>query len=116
MKENSGCELRGYRIDCSGGEPQNHHLISRGALQKATAAKKYCEKEHPEIFIRKICAAHNTSRVADTKWARRVLLRQSKEIFGIEYVKSIVNGIPFKVPRPEMSYKGIMAAPLPPED
>ncbi len=115
MLENENCELAGYRITCAGGI-QNHHLISRGALQKAKAAKKYCEKEHPEIFIRKICAAHNTSRVADTKWARRVLLRQSKELFGIEYVKDVIDNIPFKVRRPEMSYKGIMSAPLPPED
>ena len=112
MRQNEGCELAGYRIDCAGGI-QNHHLISRGALQKATAAKKYCEKDYPEIFIRGVCAAHNTTKIADTKWARRVLLRQSAQLFGIEYVKDIVNGIPWKVARPELSYKAIMAAPLP---
>lgn len=115
MLGNEDCELAGYRIPCAGGI-QNHHLISRGALQKAKAAKKYCEKEHPEIFIRKICAAHNTSRVADTKWARRVLVRKSTKIFGIEFVKGVIDNVSWKVPRPELSYKGIMAAPLPPED
>ncbi len=112
MLENESCGLHGYRIDCAGGI-QNHHLINRSALQKAKAAKKYCEKEHPEIFIREICAAHNTTRIADTRWARRVLLRQSAELFGIEYTKDIVNKIPWKIKRPELSYKGIMSAPLP---
>lgn len=116
MKENHECELAGYRIDCSGGEPQNHHLVSRSALQKATAAKKYCEKKHPEIFIRKICAAHNTTKIADTKWARRVLVRKSTKLFGIEYVKGALSGVPWKVPNPKFSYRAIMAAPLPPKD
>ena len=112
MKQNEDCELAGYRIDCAGGI-QDHHLISRGALQKATAAKKYCEKEHPEIFIRDICAAHNSTKIADTKWARRVLVRKSKETFGIEYVKDVLDAVPWKVPNPKFSYKAIMAAPLP---
>ena len=106
------CELAGERIPCAGGL-QNHHLISKGKLQKAKAAKKYCEKEHPEVFIRQICAAHNTSRLADTKWARRLLLKRAVADFGIEYVRDIVNGIPWKVARPGMSYKAIMSAPLP---
>lgn len=112
MLENEACELAGYRIDCAGGI-QNHHLINRSALQKAKAAKKYCEKEHPEIFIRKICAAHNTTRIADARWARRILLRQSTELFGSEYVTEVVDAVPWKVKRPELSYRGIMSAPLP---
>ncbi|KKM95323.1 hypothetical protein LCGC14_1189410 [marine sediment metagenome] len=106
------CELQGERIPCAGGL-QNHHLISKGKLQKAKAAKKYCEQTHPEIFIRQICAAHNTSRIADTKWARKKMTKNAVADFGVGYVRPIIDEIPWKVPRPELSYKAIMAVPLP---
>ena len=116
MNENDECELRGYRIDCSGGQPQNHHLFSRQKLRKAKKAKIYCEETHPEIFIRKVCANHNVSRIADTKWARRVFVKlsASPDMFGIEYVRDIIDNVPWEpIPCPELSYKAIKSAPLP---
>ena len=108
MKE---CELEGFNdVEC-GGRIHRHHLINKAKLKPSQ--KIYCEQEHPEIFFCDVCEFHNVMRWADTKQARRILLKKKVEIFGMEYVKEVVDNIPWKVKHPELSFKGIMAAPLP---
>ena len=109
------CMLQGYRHKCSW-IIDNHHLINRAKLPKGSPARNYCEVIHPEIFIVPVCRSHNsTSKLADTKPARRIIVARLVEIFGIGYVKGTIDGLQehFKIPYPELRYSAIMAAPLP---
>jgi len=106
------CELEGFNDVKCGGRIHRHHLINRGKLRGNTSARIYCE-QHGEIFWCDVCEYHNVMRWADTKQARRILLKKKVEIFGTEYCKEVIDGIPWKVKPPELSFQGIMAAPLP---
>lgn len=115
------CELANWAVakkygPCRGGD-QNHHILNRSQLMKAKAAKKFCEETHPEIFIAKICAAHNTSRMADTKEARRYLLQRRVANFGYEYVSGVLEELQtkFKVPRPELTARALLERPKSPK-
>jgi len=109
------CLLEGYRHKCS---PiiDDHHLINKAKLPKGSSARYYCEYVHPEIFIVPICRLHNSvSKLADTKVGRKLIVMRLNEIFGIGYVKEVINGLQdeFKVPKPELTFKAIMSIPLP---
>lgn len=106
-----GANVLGKVIKCSNALDR-HHLINRSKFKRGSAVDKYIEK-HPEIFFSDVCGVHNCDRWADTPVARRILLKRKVDTWGIEYVKSVINGMPWKVAHPELSYKGIMSAPLP---
>lgn len=98
-----GCPLRGYKIEC-GGRNHYHHIINKSKLRGNKAARHYCEVEHPEIFLAEVCANHNVSRWADTREAAGMLVRMKAEQYGEEYVRHIWDGVPWKAPRPELSF------------
>lgn len=113
------CELRNYGTTVSGkklkcsNNLQNHHLINRGKYSKNKRVKKYID-DNPQIFLTKVCDVHNAqTKLADSKAARKILLRRKVELFGLPYTRTMVNGIPWKVPHHELSYAGIMSFPLP---
>jgi hypothetical protein len=83
------CELR--ILGGCAGPLQVHHILNRGKLNAIDGWKDYCEKEHPHIFLAHICAAHNVSRIADTKWARALLLKKRVNLFGGEYVAGVLD-------------------------
>ncbi len=112
------CELRGFGTNVLG-KPihcspalDGHHLINRAKFKRGSKVDKYIKK-HPEVFFSDVCSIHNRDKWADTPAARRLLLEAKVELLGEEYVKSVWAEIPWKVPPPELSYDGIMSAPLP---
>ena len=114
-----GTNVNGKVIQCGGGI-QNHHLLSRSkltrVLKRDRKAKKYVEETHAEIFICKVCAVHNAAtKIADSPAARRKLVKGKEEIFGLEYVRDVIDGFQdfLKVPEPMWTHRGIKACPLP---
>ena len=112
------CELRGFGVNVLG-KPircipalDGHHLINRAKFKRGSKVDKYIQK-HPEIFFSDVCGVHNRDKWADTPVARRILLKRKVDTWGIEYVKSVINGMPWKVVPHELTYDGIMSAPLP---
>lgn len=87
-----------------------HHFINLGKLRRKSAARKYVNKL-AWFFEVDVCAVHNVSKIADTKWARKVILEQLDEEHGVGVSRAIVDGVPWKVPPPELSHFGIMAGP-----
>jgi hypothetical protein len=117
------CMLKGYRHKCST-IIDDHHLINKQKLPKGSSARYYAEHFHPEIFIVPVCRIHNSvTKEADTKIGRKLITMRLNEIFGIGYVKDVIDGLQKEfeayneytnpIPYPELSFKGIMAAPLP---
>lgn len=82
------CHLASWRHRCGGGAHE-HHIVSRGKLQKNAAARLFCEREHPEIFLVTICGNANVSRLADSKEAQAILLAGKVALFGEEYVRGV---------------------------
>lgn len=62
---------------CSGPSTlQQHHVINKSRLAGNKEAKRLVEGEYKKIFIRWVCAKHNTDRYADMPYARAFLVRQ----------------------------------------
>jgi hypothetical protein len=112
------CELRGYGVNVYGKNIRcsnvlhNHHILNKSKYRGNKAVAKYVKK-YPEIFIAQVCSTHNVERWADTPAAQRILLRKKSKLLGVDYVKDIWNGAPWKVWHEELSYDSITAAPLP---
>ena len=85
------CELR-HLGGCSGGL-QTHHVLNKGKVRVIDGWKKYCEVQYPHVFLATICAAHNTSRIADTKKARAYLLQKRADLFGYDYISGVLDGL-----------------------
>ena len=101
------CWLRGYG-SCNG-RITAHHIIGLGYTIKSPAARKVCD-----MLKAPTCNAHNVGRSADTPWARRVLMLRLAEVVGEEWLETYINDIPWRKPRPELSWRGIMSASDPP--
>ena len=97
------CPLCGYKVVCAG-RPHKHHMINKSKLRGNKAARHYVEVKHPDVFLVEICANHNVSRWADTREAASILLRYKVKLLGEDYVREIWDGIPWKVPRPELRF------------
>ena len=100
------CALEGYLIECSGGL-QTHHIINRG---KARGNKRVRQELDCDELTIKICAAHNVSRIADTKEARAILLKQKIDEFGYDRMKNKINGLSWKVKHQEFTLEAMLEA------
>jgi hypothetical protein len=101
------CALKGYG-SCRG-RIHRHHWINRAKLRGNKKAKAYTDK-FADYFLVPVCAKHNLT-IADTKWARRVILERLVALHGVGVCRAVLDGIPWKISNPEMSYFGIMAGP-----
>ena len=99
----NSCPLEGYGTFCAGGI-HHHHIINRSKLRGNKAARNYCEMQYPEIFLVQICANHNVSRWADTREAAGILIAHKVMLYGEDNVRKIWDGVPWKVPRPELRF------------
>lgn len=108
MNNASFCELRELG-GCAGGL-QRHHVLNRGKLRNIPGAMKYIEK-HSEILLADICAAHNTSRIADLKKARALLLQARVDLWGQDYVEGVLDGLraATKTGTPEWKLSALLA-------
>ena len=102
------CELAGFRIQCAGGL-QHHHVLSKSTLAGNKRALKYAEA-HPAL-IAEVCAAHNaSSKLADTKEARALLLRKRVAELGEPYMEAVLGGLRacFRLDRPELRLSALI--------
>lgn len=104
------CALHGWRHTCSGHPLERHHWINRSKLQKSPEAKRYCEKEHPEIFLVPMCHTANTSRLADSTEGQAVILYRMLPTWGALYLAEVIGAIPWKVPQPDLAFSALLDA------
>lgn len=123
-----GTNVSGKTIECGGGL-QNHHMLNRGKLSrifkrkekiqingKSYTAKQYIEELHYEVFLCKVCANHNAAtKLADGKIYRKHLVIGKEKIFGLQYVRYVIDFFQnyLKVPEPMWTHRGIKAVPFP---
>ena len=100
------CPLKGYETFCAG-NMQRHHIINKSKLKGNKKARHYVDVEYPHVFLVEICANHNVSRWADTDTAAGILLKHKVDLYGMDYVRSIWDNIPWKVPRPESRFDAL---------
>jgi hypothetical protein len=86
-----------------------HHVINKSKLRGNPKAKHYCEKVHPEIMLVPMCALANVSRLADSKAGCAIVLRRLSNLWGEEYVRGVVDGIPWSTPQPDLRYEALVA-------
>ena len=103
-RDYSLCPLHGYEIPCSVGEWDLHHIISRGKASKSRAQPKL-DVRYNLIWV---CSAHNVSRFADSKKAMRFLFGLQCLRYDYEVIAEFLDGLPWKVARPEYSSKALL--------
>ena len=81
------CALRGYRIPCSG--PLHlHHILNFSKARGNDRLRKMLATNPPELTAL-VCEAHNVGRWADTREARRRLLRRNCDRYGEARVRRV---------------------------
>lgn len=98
------CELAGY-AECRG-DIEKHHIIARGKGAGASSAVKKA-LNHPRL-IAYICRLHHRN-YGRSPWARRLLIERRCKLWGREYMKGLIDSIPWKVPQPDLSFEGIVS-------
>jgi len=100
----NGCELHQWAAEnnwgrCSGGEPQNHHILPRSLLRNNKDAKKLVEDTYGDILMAKVCAFHNAGdgnqRCADTPGARAYLIQKRADEHGESVIRTILDDVRF---------------------
>ena len=100
------CELEGFAGIKCGRSFHSHHLINRSKAKKGTKAYKALDAEELKCIV---CDNHNAhTKSADWPSARRILLLKKIERYGADHMRELINGIPWKVPFPEMSFEAIL--------
>jgi len=82
------CALAGWRHTCSLGY-HRHHLVNLSKLRSNAQAKGFVERRAFEVFLPTVCGAANISRLADTKEAQAILLRERMVLLGEDYVRGV---------------------------
>ena len=100
------CPLKGYETFCAG-SMQRHHIINKSKLKGNKKARHYVDVEYPHIFLVEICENHNVSRWADTREAAGILIAHKAMLYGEDTVRGIWDGVPWKVPRPELRFDAL---------
>ena len=62
------------------------------------------------------CMHHNNSKMADTSWARKILLFRLLEWVDEAWLRDFLDGLPWKGAHHKFTFDAMMAAPLPPAD
>jgi hypothetical protein len=102
------CWLEGYGHACSS-NIQGHHFVSKSKTQKARQARREAEQ-----LVVPVCRIANAElKLADTKWAQRVIAERLVDELGREEVERRL-ALAWKVSHPELTLNGILAGPPPP--
>ena len=103
------CWLMGYGL-CAG-RTTGQHLIPKGATVNNGRVR---------IMVAALqvpcCMHHNNSKLADTPWARKVLLCRLLEWVDEAWLRDFLNGLPWKSLHHRFTFDAMMAAPSPPTD
>ncbi len=103
------CALQGYKIACRD-RLELHHIISFGKAQGNDAVKKILASNPPELTIH-LCQRHH-QRFGNSRAVRRQLLEVKTEEFGADWMRHIIDSLPWKIPHPSMSYDVLMTKGL----
>jgi len=102
------CWLEGYGHTCSS-NIQGHHFVSKSKTRRAKAAR-----EGAEELVVPVCRIANAElKLADTKWAQRVIAERLVAELGREEVERRL-ALAWKIPHPDLTLDGILAGPPPP--
>ena len=81
------CQLHGRGHVCRGGMTVQH-IVNKSKTQRSKAKRK--ASENPKLLAIVCLAANSDTKIADTKWARQVLLYRKIEKYGYEVMKELV--------------------------
>ena len=99
------CPLTGYKIECTAGEGEHHHIFSKQLARGNKMLRKAIDADELVVLI---CTGHNHSKMADTREARRILLRHQVGIYGFERMEEVVDNLPWKVKYFEYRWENLM--------
>lgn len=84
---------------------ERHHIIQRGKGKGSSKeVKKALDHRHLCAYL---CHYHH-QKYGQSTWLRRELIKRRSIIYGKGYMRKLINGIPWKVPQPDLTYEGIM--------
>lgn len=98
------CALQGYMIACSG-RLSKQHIISKGMARGNAQVRLEITCEE---LLADVCLEHNSSKIADTRIARKILLLQAIQRYGWERIETVVNGLPWKVPMHSLTLRAML--------
>lgn len=104
-----GCPMRGEPegFKCGGGV-HRHHILRRSLARGNDEVAELLN--HPSLII-KICGYHNISRWPDTPKYRALLL-QKNNVRWKGKTREVIESLPWKVPRKDMSWEALVEAHL----
>ena len=110
------CWLCGMGHTCGGGY-HRHHLINKSKVPQKLRNQKAMRENLNKLLV-PVCGKANVSRIADSRWAQKILLERLSDAQGEDSVKLVFEEIlsKFKVRPHEFEYHVIMAGPDPPCD
>lgn len=100
------CALAGFRVPCYG-PIQRGHIISFTMARGNPEVRAILLDPPPELVV-PLCEGHNVGRWSETKEGRRKLLLVNCERFGYQRVQKRVNGLPWKVAKPEWALEAML--------
>ena len=100
------CALQGYKIACRD-RLELHHIISFGKAQGNKEVRALLKRNPPELTIH-LCQRHH-QRYGRSRKVRQKLLLMKTDEYGGEWMRYIIDNLPWKVPLKEMTYDGLLA-------
>lgn len=100
------CALQGYKIACRD-RLERHHIVSFGVARGNKAVKAILKTNPPELTIH-LCQRHH-QRFGRSRAIRRKLLQMKIDEYGYEWMAHIIDSLPWRVPHPNLTLKGLMA-------
>ena len=98
------CWLRGYG-KCAG-RISAQHLISKGQARGNKKVRKLIDQ-----LLVPVCMHHNNSKIADARWARKILLQRFAEEIGEAWLREFIDALPWKQQPRWLTFDGILDGP-----
>ncbi len=99
------CALEGYMVECAG-RLSKQHIISKGM---ARGNEQVREEITCEQLLADVCLeGHNTSKFADSREARKILLLQKINQYGWTVMEAIIDTLPWKVPMHSLTLRAML--------
>jgi len=103
---NNYCALQGYDALACQGKLELHHVLSFGKARGNAAVRKILKTNPPELCIH-LCQRHH-QRYGNSRKVRRKLLQIKVDQYGEEWMRHIIDSLPWKVVDYSMTYDGLM--------
>jgi hypothetical protein len=91
-------------IQCAG-RLSKQHIISKGMARGNEQVRLEITVEE---LLANVCLEHNTSKIADTRVARKILLLQAINQYGWDRIETAVDGLPWKVHQHSLTLRAML--------